>query len=58
MTLPWPKLAKVLSRYPDVKVEINIEAGLIDIAARRFDAGVRLGAQVAKDDGMHASSRP
>ncbi|MFZ0500138.1 MAG: LysR family transcriptional regulator [Steroidobacteraceae bacterium] len=45
----WPKLAKALSKYPDVKVEINIEAELIDIAAQRFDAGVRLGEQVAKD---------
>jgi DNA-binding transcriptional LysR family regulator len=49
ITLVWPKLAKVLGRYPDVKVEINVEGGLIDIAAERFDAGVRLGEQVAKD---------
>ncbi|MHB1887238.1 MAG: LysR family transcriptional regulator [Acidimicrobiales bacterium] len=49
MTILWPKLAKVLSKYPEVKVEINIEAGLIDIAAQRFDAGVRLGEQLAKD---------
>lgn len=48
-TILWPKLAKVLSKYPEVKVEISIEAGLIDIAAQRFDAGVRLGEQVAKD---------
>lgn len=48
-TILWSKLAKVLSRYPDVKVEINIEAGLIDIAAHGYDAGVRLGEQVAKD---------
>jgi DNA-binding transcriptional LysR family regulator len=48
-TILWAKLAKVLSRYPDVKVEINIEAGLIDIAAHGYDAGVRLGEQVAKD---------
>ncbi len=48
-TILWPKLAKVLSGYPDLKVEINIESGLIDIAAQRFDAGVRLGEQVAKD---------
>ncbi len=49
MTILWPKLAKVLSKYPEVKVEINIEAGLIDITAQRFDAGVRLGEQLAKD---------
>jgi DNA-binding transcriptional LysR family regulator len=48
-TVLWPKLAKVLSRYPDVKVEINAEGGLIDIAAQGYDAGVRLGEQVASD---------
>ena len=49
MTLVWPKLSKALAKYRDVKVEINMEGGLIDIAAQRFDAGVRLGEQVAKD---------
>jgi len=44
----WPRLSKVLTRYPDIKVEINFEGGLIDIAAQRYDAGVRLGEQVAK----------
>ncbi len=48
-TILWPKLAKILSRYPDIKVEIIIEQGLIDIVAGRYDAGVRLGEQVAKD---------
>jgi DNA-binding transcriptional LysR family regulator len=47
--LLWPKLSRVLEKHPDVKVEINIEGGLIDIAAQRFDAGVRLGEQVAND---------
>jgi DNA-binding transcriptional LysR family regulator len=49
VTILWPKLAPVLPKHPDVKVEINMEGGLIDIAAQRFDAGVRLGEQVAKD---------
>ena len=49
VTLLWPKLSKVVARYPDVRLEINMEGGLIDIAAERFDAGVRLGEQVAKD---------
>ena len=48
-TILWPKLAKVLPKYPDIKVEIIIEQGLIDIVAERYDAGVRLGEQVAKD---------
>ena len=45
----WPKLAPFLRRYPDVKVEINVEYGLTDIVAERFDAGVRTGELLAKD---------
>src|SRR5713101_7461309 len=48
-TILWPKLTKFLSEYPDIKVEIIIDYGLIDIVAQRFDAGVRAGEQVAKD---------
>jgi DNA-binding transcriptional LysR family regulator len=45
----WPALAKLLPRYPDIKVELNIDYGLTDIVAERYDAGVRLGEQMAKD---------
>src|SRR6266849_6030968 len=45
----WPALAKLLPHYPDVKVELMIDYGLTDIVAERYDAGVRLGEQVAKD---------
>jgi DNA-binding transcriptional LysR family regulator len=45
----WPKLEKFLPKYPDIKVEMSIDYGLTDIAAQAFDAGVRLGEQVAKD---------
>src|SRR6267154_974995 len=45
----WPALAKLLPRYPDIKVELIIDHGLTDIVAERYDAGVRLGEQVAKD---------
>jgi DNA-binding transcriptional LysR family regulator len=45
----WPALAKLLPRYPDIKVELNIDYGLTDIVAERNDAGVRLGEQMAKD---------
>jgi DNA-binding transcriptional LysR family regulator len=48
-TILWPKLHPLLSSYPDIKIEIGIHYGLIDIVAERFDAGVRLGDQVAKD---------
>ena len=49
VTILWPKLSKTLAKYPDIKVEVSMEGGLVDIAAERFDAGVRLGEQVAKD---------
>jgi DNA-binding transcriptional LysR family regulator len=45
----WPKLDKLLREYPDIKIEIMIDYGMTDIVARRYDAGVRLGEQVAKD---------
>src|SRR5271165_3512790 len=45
----WPKLAKFLPNYPDIKVEIAIDYGLTDIVAERYDAGVRLGEQVSRD---------
>ena len=45
----WPKLEKFLPNYPDINVEVTIENGMIDIVAGRYDAGVRLGDQVAKD---------
>jgi len=48
-TVLWPKLAKLLPDYPDIQVEITIDYGLIDIVAERYDAGVRLGEEVAKD---------
>ncbi|MEI2299756.1 LysR family transcriptional regulator [Ensifer sp. MJa1] len=48
-TVLWPKLEKLLPDYPDIKVEITIDYGLTDIVAERYDAGVRLGEQVARD---------
>jgi DNA-binding transcriptional LysR family regulator len=48
-TLLWPKLAKFLARYRDIKVEVISESALTDIVTQRFDAGVRIGEQVAKD---------
>jgi DNA-binding transcriptional LysR family regulator len=48
-TILWPKLAKFLPAYPDIKVEIIVDYGLTDIVAQRYDAGVRVGEQVAKD---------
>jgi DNA-binding transcriptional LysR family regulator len=48
-SLLWPRLAPVLEQYPDVRVEINSEYRMVDIAAERFDIGVRYGDQVQQD---------
>lgn len=45
----WSKLEKFLPDYPDIKVEINIDYGFVDIVAQQYDMGVRLGDAVAKD---------
>ena len=44
-----PKLAKFLPEYPDIKVEVVVDNGLVDIVAERYDAGVRAGGIVAQD---------
>jgi DNA-binding transcriptional LysR family regulator len=38
-----------LPDYPDVKVEVSVDAGFVDIVAERFDAGIRLGETIAQD---------
>jgi DNA-binding transcriptional LysR family regulator len=45
----WPAVARLLPNYPDIKIEIIVDYGLTDIVAERYDAGIRLGEQVAKD---------
>ena len=48
-TVLSPALAKFVPKYPDIKVEVNVDYGFTDIVAQRYDAGVRIGEQVAKD---------
>jgi len=48
-TLLWPRLSPILRDYRELKVEFVTDYGLSDIVAQRFDIGVRLGDQVAKD---------
>jgi DNA-binding transcriptional LysR family regulator len=45
----WPKLRTFLPKYPDIKVELVLDNGLTDIVTERYDAGVRMGEQLAKD---------
>lgn len=48
-TILWPVLADFLPHYPDIHVEVISDSTLTDIVSERFDAGIRLGEQVAKD---------
>jgi DNA-binding transcriptional LysR family regulator len=48
-TVQWPGLAKLLPKYPDLKVEVIVDYGLTNIVTERYDAGVRDGEQIAKD---------
>jgi DNA-binding transcriptional LysR family regulator len=48
-TVLWPRLAPVLEQYPDVQLEISGDYRLVDVAADRFDIGVRYGDQVQQD---------
>lgn len=48
-TLLWPAVERLVARYPDIRVEINVNAGLTDIVAGRYDAGVRLGERLEQD---------
>ncbi|MED5526470.1 MAG: LysR family transcriptional regulator [Pseudomonadota bacterium] len=45
----WPKLAPLLASYPELTIELITDYGLTDIAAERFDAGVRVGGMIAAD---------
>ena len=44
-----PRLAPLLSQFPDIHVELSADDRVVDIDAERYDIGVRFGDQVAKD---------
>jgi DNA-binding transcriptional LysR family regulator len=48
-TVLWPKLLPLLNQYPDIEVEFSVDYAFTDIAAERFDAGVRVGNRIDKD---------
>ncbi len=49
ITALWPRLRPLLRQYPDIQIECSVDYALTDIAAHRFDAGVRSGNRVDKD---------
>lgn len=42
-------MLRLTERYPDIQVEVSLSSALVDIVSEQFDAGVRLGEQIAKD---------
>jgi DNA-binding transcriptional LysR family regulator len=48
-TMIWPRLLPWLPQYPAIKIEISSDNRFADIVAERFDIGIRLGSDVAKD---------
>lgn len=44
-----PVLKRLLPDYPDIRVEVIVDYGLTNIVTEGYDAGIRMGEQVAKD---------
>ncbi|WP_222104341.1 LysR family transcriptional regulator [Shewanella algae] len=49
-----PVVNRLLAQHPQLQIEVSVDQQLLDLAAQGFDAGVRLGEQVAKDMGCRA----
>lgn len=45
----WPRIAPLFRQYPDLHVEISSDYRMVDIAAERYDIGIRYGDLVEKD---------
>ncbi|OHX21091.1 LysR family transcriptional regulator [Chromobacterium sphagni] len=48
-TYVWPRLHPLLRQYPDLRIELSNDYGLVNIAEQGYDIGIRLGGQVEKD---------
>ncbi|MBU8539004.1 LysR family transcriptional regulator [Falsiroseomonas tokyonensis] len=48
-TVLWPALERLLPAYPEISAEVHVDNTLADLAAGRFDAGIRIGELVGKD---------
>lgn len=48
-TILMPAMKRMLEGNPDIRVEITVDYGLADVVADQFDAGVRLGGEIARD---------
>ncbi|AFI86791.1 LysR family transcriptional regulator [Aggregatibacter actinomycetemcomitans] len=45
----WDKLMAFAEQYPEMELELTSDTKFVDIVAGRFDAGIRLGSDVAQD---------
>lgn len=48
-TILWPAIDEIVSEHPGINVELVVSGRLIDIVSERFDAGVRIGEELAMD---------
>ncbi|QPB23641.1 LysR family transcriptional regulator [Rhizobium sp. 007] len=48
-TILMPAVKRLMAEFSEINVEISIEQRFVDLAAERFDAGIRLGEGVEKD---------
>jgi DNA-binding transcriptional LysR family regulator len=48
-TILWPVVAGLVRDYPDVRVEVNTNSRVVDLAEGRFDAAIRLTEMVGPD---------
>ena len=48
-TLLLPMLPNFSARYPDIRLEIDADDGIVDIVAQGYDAGLRFADRVEKD---------
>lgn len=48
-TVLWPALKDWIPQFPDVEIEVSVDARLTDVVGERFDAGIRIGEAVDRD---------
>ena len=44
-----PVIARFLSQYPEISLDVSIDRAFVDIVEARFDAGIRPGERIARD---------
>jgi DNA-binding transcriptional LysR family regulator len=44
-----PMLARFLTQYPEIVIEISVDATITDLVAARYDAGIRFSKRIARD---------